>query len=84
MPATQIIAQGQVQQVGQPVSVAGTSAHLVKTVSTPVPLQLPTSTAVSINVTVPAQKTNIGIYATRYFINVLQVESANSDLLIIF
>ncbi|CAG2208654.1 E1A-binding protein p400 [Mytilus edulis] len=64
LPATQIIAQGQVQQVGQPVSVAGTSAHLVKTVSTPVPLQLPTSTAVSINVTVPAQKTNIATKAT--------------------
>ncbi|XP_052073827.1 helicase domino-like isoform X2 [Mytilus californianus] len=64
LPATQIIAQGQVQQVGQPVSVAGTAAHLVKTVSTPVPLQLPTSTAVSINVTVPAQKTNIATKAT--------------------
>ena len=68
LPATQIIAQGQVQQVGQPVSVAGTAAHLVKTVSTPIPLQMPSSSsgasAVSINVTVPPQKANLATKAT--------------------
>ena len=70
MPATQIIAQGQVQQVGQPVSVAGTAAHLVKTVSTPIPLQMPSSSsgasAVSINVTVPPQKANLGKFCQRH------------------